>query len=318
MIEVHKLNYSELDKLSRVWKKGISNDAIQAQFGKKGLEVQDKRSGKTYHFVYNKIFNGCNWSSAIGADKAFIWYTKSTSKRANEAKFLLSEFTKKSDRYIIDGYPFESNQISILGDDLLELKNLTSFMIDYAESLMEHLVEYGKGSLIVENTTANTLRLTDTTKMICIDGTCDKSTTTDHILNTEENKKEGKIMNKVTKIATETVEINKEAMVLAAKLEVGKVATAQLRKVVKPKLPMMVRGYADSPLFDIVLANAVGVALREYASENKKAQIVSEAMIQSAAVEMMSSFDLNGMIDEMLENVDVSKIVKLEDNKKEA
>ena len=105
-------------------------------------------------------------------------------------------------------------------------------------------------------------------------------------------------------------------MVLAAKLEVGKVATAQLKKVVKPNLPMLVRGYADSPFFDIVLANAVGVALREYASENEKAQIVAEAMIQSAAIEMMSSFDLNGMIDDMLENVDVSKIIKLEDSSK--
>ena len=123
-------------------------------------------------------------------------------------------------------------------------------------------------------------------------------------------------MSKITKIAEDTVQVNKEAMVLAAKLEVGKVATAQLKKVVIPKLPYMARGYADSPLFDIALANVVGIALREYALGNEKAQIVSEAMIQSAAVEMMSSFDLNGMIDDMLENVDVSKLVKL-DNKTE-
>lgn len=298
MVEIHKASYEDLEKLVEVWKQGIVSDAVQAQFGREGLEINNKRNGKTYHFVYNKIFDSCNWSKEANANKCFIWYTKSESKKANEAKFRLKRFEKSQDRYMVDGYPFQANQISILGNDLLEIDTLRTFMIDYAEVLISYKTEeevWNTNSINAYVTNAYT------------DGTSAHST--DELTN---KTNEGTIMSKVTEIASKTVDVNKEAILLAAKLEVGKVATAQLKKVVRPKLPMLMRGYADSPLFDIVLANAVGVALREYASENEKAQIVSEAMIQSAAVEMMSSFDLNGMIDDMLESVDVSKLIKLD------
>ena len=117
-------------------------------------------------------------------------------------------------------------------------------------------------------------------------------------------------MNRISNIANTTVQVNKDAITLAAKLEVGKVATQTIGKAVKKQLPMMIRGYADSPFYNIVIANMAGIALREFAGNNEKAMIVSEAMIQSAAVEMMSSFNIDEMIADMLKDIDVSKLTE--------
>ncbi len=307
---VSKLKLKDLYTLREAWENGFKV-SVQAQFIKEGLQLRNNKTGKDLLFPYNKVFESNNhFNDNSDSEECFVHYTKIKTYASQSSKFHKREFGKKGDRYIINGYPFKEEQICILNKDLLELENLNNFVLDY----VNEFIYYKEADLEQKEKVMLGNGQDTTTADIYWDGI--SSTTTDTIMNNETNK-EGNNMNKITKIAENAVQINKEALILAAKLEVGKVAIAQLKKVVTPKLPYPVRGYADSPLFNIVLANAVGITLREYAQGNEKAQIVSEAMIQSAAVEMMSSFDINGMINDMLENVDVSKLINLESKSEE-
>lgn len=128
-------------------------------------------------------------------------------------------------------------------------------------------------------------------------------------------KKEGKKMagimtaaEKAQEVTKQAIQINKDAAILAAKLEVGNVAVQQIKSKIN------FGWFADKkvkkhPLFDIALANVVGVALREVAGDNDKAVMLSEAMVQSAAVNMAQSFNINDMVDDLLKNVDLAKLI---------
>ena len=319
MEEVNQLKLKQLYVLRDVWGKGI-RPSIQTQYIKEGLQLRNNDTGKDLLFLYSKIFDKI--VSLVQKDTTsetcFIHYTKATPSMADNVRFKRKDIEGfNGPRYHIDGYPFEKRQICFLNDDMLTGKSFEKFAQLYIEALIYYEEADLEGEKVGDDlsflddlmdsrsTKKKKVYLEPSPKNLCQEIELPGAVRSD-------NNQKGNIMNKVTKIASTTVEINKQAITLAAKLEVGKIATAQLKKVVKPKLPMMVRGYADSPLFDIVLANAVGIALREYAPGNEKAQIVSEAMIQSAAVEMMTSFNINDMVNEMLENIDVSKLTNLE------
>ncbi len=129
-------------------------------------------------------------------------------------------------------------------------------------------------------------------------------------------KKETKVMMTPNFNAKELLDQNKDALLLAAKIEVGEAAVKQVSKIVKKQLPMMMRGYADLPVFDIVVANLVVMALKQFAPDNQKAQVIADAMLLAAMHKQMREFDLAGMVDEFVSGIDVSKITNL-DNKGE-
>ena len=313
MIEISTLTLRDLYNLRKSWKDGIKV-SVQAQFAKEGLQLRNNETGKDLLFRYNKVFGYILEINSLPADNSeycYIHHIKAYSDIVDKSKFKKVEF-KQENGYIVDTYPIQYNQITMLDDRLLKGKALSNFIYAY----VEEFIKYKEADLKAEKVNNDLSFLANTNEILSATKEDSTSCSIYHDRASGSTdiklKKEGNKMNKMEKIAKEAVDANKIAIELAAKLEVGKVATAQLKKVVIPKLPYLVRGYADSPLFDIALANVVGVAIREYAPENKKAQIVAESMIQSAAVEMVSSFDINSMIDEMLENVDVSKLVKLD------
>ncbi|QIN99624.1 hypothetical protein vaffelhjerte_4 [Salmonella phage vaffelhjerte] len=90
---------------------------------------------------------------------------------------------------------------------------------------------------------------------------------------TTENK--GNIMSKVSSI----VAANKSAVVNAAKLEAGKIALTQITKVAAKKAPFMIKGYIDTPIGRVVIANLLSVAVDQYAPTNAKAKAVAGAAI---------------------------------------
>lgn len=111
------------------------------------------------------------------------------------------------------------------------------------------------------------------------------------------------LMVKSNSVVSTAYNQNKEAAFLAAKVTTGDVIVKQLSQRVAPKLPMMVRGYADSELGHVVMANLISTALTQYKPGNAKAQYVSEAVMASAAVNLAKSFDINGLIDEILGSI---------------
>ena len=119
---------------------------------------------------------------------------------------------------------------------------------------------------------------------------------------------------KMTKLAN-AINTNKTAATLAAQLEAGRLANKHVTKLISTKLPMIVRGYADTPLARLALANAVSFAVDNYGQKFGKhkeliAQI-SDAMVISAYTEIIAEFDLEGMIQQFLEGKDMKKISAL-------
>lgn len=121
--------------------------------------------------------------------------------------------------------------------------------------------------------------------------------------------KEDKIMaNNVKTTAVAVAGKNKTAAIAVARMTAGKVAMEQVTKVIKPKLPMMARGYAETPLGKLVMANLFNFAITQYLPENKKAIMVADVMLEGAMLEAMSSLNIEEQLNNILDSVDVSKI----------
>lgn len=116
---------------------------------------------------------------------------------------------------------------------------------------------------------------------------------------------ENKGKNAMTKIAN-IVAANKSAAVNAAKLEAGKIALTQITKVAAKKAPFMIKGYIDTPIGRVVIANLLSVAVDQYAPSNQKAKAVAGAAMEAAMLEMVQSFNIAEMIDEMVKGIDIS------------
>lgn len=121
--------------------------------------------------------------------------------------------------------------------------------------------------------------------------------------NTQITENKGKIA--MTKIAN-IVAANKSAVVNAAKLEAGKIALTQITKVAAKKAPFMIKGYIDTPIGRVVIANLLSVAVDQYAPSNQKAKAVAGAAMEAAMLEMVQSFNIAEMIDEMVKGIDIS------------
>lgn len=122
-------------------------------------------------------------------------------------------------------------------------------------------------------------------------------------VNTQTTENKGK--NTMTKIAN-IVAANKSAVVNAAKLEAGKIALTQITKVAAKKAPFMIKGYIDTPVGRVVIANLLSVAVDQYAPTNQKAKAVAGAAMEAAMLEMVQSFNIAEMIDEMVKGIDIS------------
>lgn len=126
-----------------------------------------------------------------------------------------------------------------------------------------------------------------------------------HAVNSNAQITENKGKNTMTKIAN-IVAANKSAVVNAAKLEAGKIALTQITKVAAKKAPFMIKGYIDTPIGRVVIANLLSVAVDQYAPSNQKAKAVADAAMEAAMLEMVQSFNIAEMIDEMVKGIDIS------------
>lgn len=126
-----------------------------------------------------------------------------------------------------------------------------------------------------------------------------------HAVNSNTQTTENKGKNTMTKIAN-IVAANKSAVVNAAKLEAGKIALTQITKVAAKKAPFMIKGYIDTPIGRVVIANLLSVAVDQYAPSNQKAKAVAGAAMEAAMLEMVQSFNIAEMIDEMVKGIDIS------------
>jgi hypothetical protein len=101
---------------------------------------------------------------------------------------------------------------------------------------------------------------------------------------------------------------NTSAVKLSAKITVGNILNDRVAAIVVPKLPMMMRVMASSEpaITKAVLANLVSVAIIQFAPENEKATLAADAMINAAMLEFAGSFNIESMINEVIDGLDLS------------
>ena len=101
---------------------------------------------------------------------------------------------------------------------------------------------------------------------------------------------------------------NKASGKTATGIIAGNIINDRLAKIVTPKLPMMVRGYVDTPLGKAAVANIAAGALIHFLPNNSKAMSAASAMIEAAMVEFASSFNIESMVDELLDGIDIPEV----------
>jgi hypothetical protein len=115
------------------------------------------------------------------------------------------------------------------------------------------------------------------------------------------------IMVQNNSVASVAVSQNKEAAKLAAKVTTGDVIIGQITKRLVPMLPtsarLIIGDKTDSPLVQVVVANLISTALTQYKPGDVRAAYVADAVMSSAAVNVAKSFDINGLIDDLLSGI---------------
>ena len=109
------------------------------------------------------------------------------------------------------------------------------------------------------------------------------------------------IMEKVKETAKKTVSQNKEAAIIASKMEAGRILNKQVLKQAAKHVPFWAKGYLDSPLAPIIIANAA--AMLGNHTGNTKVQKLSELMLLAAADTTVQSFNLDKIIDDALAGI---------------
>lgn len=99
------------------------------------------------------------------------------------------------------------------------------------------------------------------------------------------------------------VATNKDAAKQATALIAGNIINDRIIKIVAPKLPMFARGYANTELGEAAMANLFAAVLVHVMPDNERVLLAADCMIKSAAVKLASSFNIEGLISELLDGI---------------
>ena len=107
-------------------------------------------------------------------------------------------------------------------------------------------------------------------------------------------------MLKLDQTAKFVAQANKGALATSGTIVAGNVLNKQVIKLVKPKLPAIIRGYADTALGEAAIANLIAAVIIHTLPTNEKAVKAAECMIQAASVSLLSSFNIEEMVDSLI------------------
>lgn len=94
---------------------------------------------------------------------------------------------------------------------------------------------------------------------------------------------------------------NVEHAKVAGFMEAGRIANNELTKRIAKRLPLVARGYADTPIARIVLANVAAFAASHFRPEDDNLSRLTEAMAVEAYQELIQTFDVEGLLEELLD-----------------
>ena len=109
-----------------------------------------------------------------------------------------------------------------------------------------------------------------------------------------------------------TTDANVNATKVAATIATGRTVNAVLVNKFRKQIPVLARGYADTPLGAVVIANIVDFAVKQFAADNAKFNYVSDAMMQAAMVDLLEEFDFESIMNDVLSGVTLGDISEVE------
>ena len=119
------------------------------------------------------------------------------------------------------------------------------------------------------------------------------------------------IMNTIQNTVSRTVDANKSAAVVAAKIEAGRIVLSRAKaglKVIPGVAGSAAEKALDSPLGEWLIANVVQLAQKNFAAGNEKAEVVADAVLQASYVNGFRGLDLDGLFTRAIEGIDLSKL----------
>jgi hypothetical protein len=106
---------------------------------------------------------------------------------------------------------------------------------------------------------------------------------------------------------------NKELAKTAAYFEAGRIINNKLVGLIVPKLPMMIRGYAQTAFGKLALANLFLVGVQKFKPENELLAKLGYAAVTNAYTEAFQDLNIEGLIDSFLGDSNIAKAIGLVD-----
>lgn len=128
--------------------------------------------------------------------------------------------------------------------------------------------------------------------IVLIDGQTDNS-----------NSKGTNMANSVKSTLKTTANKNVQSVAYATQIKLGQFANKSAVKFIKGKVPMMARGYVETPLGSLVVANLVQVAVNQFAPDNKKAVVVADAMLNAAMLEAADLINIDAIVESVFDHL---------------
>ncbi len=111
----------------------------------------------------------------------------------------------------------------------------------------------------------------------------------------------------MSQVVQQLINTNTDCAVSAGFLEAGRIANNTVVKLASKHLPPMVRGYADTPIGKLVIANAAQFTAARLRPQDTRLQKLTKAMIVEAYQELYQEFDIEQMLDDMLDNSSIKR-----------
>lgn len=102
---------------------------------------------------------------------------------------------------------------------------------------------------------------------------------------------------------------NAELAKSAAYLEAGRIVNNKLAQLVAPKLPVLFRGYATTPVGRLVLANAIMVAAQKFRPADQRLAKLGYAAVTEAYGQVFEGLNIEALIDSFIGDSAIASVL---------
>ena len=104
----------------------------------------------------------------------------------------------------------------------------------------------------------------------------------------------------VGSIASKALSDNKQLMASAAVFETGRIANKKLTELLAKQLPPPLNMLVGTPIGQLIVANLVKIAAEQVRPDDELVERLTNGMIVSSYTELFQSFNIEGVIDDLL------------------